>query len=281
MIIPGSLSILSGITPIGVERAEEAMLALPQVKCEVFHHFPELGVYLREVRLPAGAFVVGHHQNFPHTNIFAKGRVTMLLGDGSTQEMSAPLVYAGEAGRKIGYIHEDVVWYNLYKTDERDVEKLEAVLLTKSESFNRRPADEQKILAAIEARNDYQFLLDEKGFKQYDVDAVVLNEEDMVEMPSGSYKYQLGPSLIHGRGVMATADIAEGEQVGVAKIGNKRTPLGRFTNHSKTPNARMVFADDGNVYLHTIRLIEGQRGGSVGEEIVIDYREPLAQIHNL
>lgn len=269
------------ITGAHIEALETKMLGETQVKCEVFHHFPEAGIYLREVRLPAGAFVVGHHQNFPHTNIFARGRVTVLLNDGTTKELIAPMVFQGEAGRKVGYIHEDVVWYNLYRIEERDVEKLESTLLTKSESFNRRPVDEQKLLAAMEARSDYKFLLDEKGFKQYDVDVVVLNEEDMIDMPDGSYKYQLGPSLIHGKGVFATADYGEGEQVGVAKIGNKRTPLGRFTNHSKTPNARMVFADDGNVYLHTLRAIEGQRGGNIGEEIVIDYREPLAQIHSI
>jgi SET domain len=269
------------ITGADIEALELRMLGETQVKCEVFHHFPEAGIYLREVRLPAGAFVVGHHQNFPHTNIFAKGRVTVLLSDGTTKELAAPMVFQGEPGRKVGYIHEDVVWYNLYKTEERDVEKLEATLLTKSDSFNRRPIDEQKLLAAMEARTDYQFLLEEKGFKQYDVDAVVLNEDDMIDMPAGTYKYQLGPSLIHGKGVFATADYAEGELVGVAKIGNKRTPLGRFTNHSNTPNARMVYPADGNIYLHTLRPIEGQRGGNVGEEICIDYREPLAQIHNL
>ena len=275
------MEIISAITSEHVAELEAAMLELPQLKCEVFHHFPESGIYLREVRLPAGAFVVGHHQNFAHTNIFAKGRVTVLLSDGTTKELTAPMAFQGDAGRKVGYIHEDVVWYNLYKTEERDVEKLEATLLTKSESFNRRPVDEQKLLAAMDARGDYQFLLEEKGFKQYDVDVVVLNEEDMIDMPAGTYKYQLGPSLIHGKGVFATADYAEGEQVGAAKIHNKRTPLGRFTNHSNNPNARMVFADDGNVYLHTLRAIEGQRGGNVGEEIVIDYREPLAQIHSI
>lgn len=276
-----SLSPIGGITGFDVGNLEKAMLENEQVKCEVFHHFPEAGVYLREVRLPAGAFVVGHHQNFPHTNIFAKGRVTVLLNDGTTKELSAPMVFQGDAGRKVGYIHEDVVWYNLYKTDERDVEKLESVLLTKSESFNRRLVDEKKLLLAMGARSDYQFLLEEKGFKQYDVDVVVLNEDDMTGMPDGTYKYQLGPSLIHGKGVFATADYSKGELVGVAKIGNKRTPLGRFTNHSNTANAHMVFSDDGNIYLHALRPIEGQRGGDVGEEIVIDYREPLAQIHNL
>lgn len=281
MIIAEKSNPLRVITLAQIEKAEAEHLELPQVKCEVFHHFPEIGIYLREVRLPAGAFVIGHHQNFAHTNIFAKGRVTVLLSDGTTKDMVAPMVFNGEAGRKVGFIHEDVVWYNLYRTEERDVEKLEATLLTKSESYNRKPVDEQKLLAAMDARKDYLFLLEEKGYKQYDVDSVVLNKNDMIDMPIGSYKYQLGASLIHGRGVFATADMTEGEQIGVAKIGNKRTQLGRFTNHSKTPNARMVFADDGNVYLNTIRPIGGQLGGSVGEEIVIDYREPLAQIHNI
>ena len=276
--------ITSGLGVVTGKRVEEAidkLLSLPQAKCEVLHHFPEPGVYLREARFPAGAMVIGHHQNFAQTNIFAKGRVTMLLDDGTTLELKAPMSYHGKPGRKIGYIHEDVVWYNVYQTDEQDIEKLEAYYLTKPESFNRRPADERKLLAAIHAQGDYRGMIMDKGMEQEAIDLVVKDESDMVDMPHGTYKWQLGPSLIHGKGIMATADIAVDEEIGVARLGGGRTQLGRFTNHSSRPNARFRYLDNGDIHLYAISPIEGQRGGVVGDEILIDYREPLAQIHNI
>ena len=54
-----------------------------------------------------------------------------------------------------------------------------------------------------------------------------------------------------------------------------RTPLGRFTNHSRTPNA--VFVNQGgDIYLYALRRISGCSGGSQGEEVTIDYRQALA-----
>ena len=104
-----------------VERIEQFMLSEQQVECPVIHRYGP-GVYIRELKIPAGTLAVGHHQNFEHTNIMLKGRVTMLHDDGSTTELVAPALFIGKPGRKIGYIHEDMVWLNVYATNEQIAE---------------------------------------------------------------------------------------------------------------------------------------------------------------
>jgi hypothetical protein len=115
------------------EMLTREMLKHDQADCPVVHHFGP-GVYMREVKIPAGALAVGHHQNFDHMNVLLKGRLTVVNDDGSTSELAAPMMFVGRPGRKIGYIHEDVVWLNIYATDETDIEKLEATLVTKSQA---------------------------------------------------------------------------------------------------------------------------------------------------
>jgi SET domain-containing protein len=73
-------------------------------------------------------------------------------------------------------------------------------------------------------------------------------------------------------GVFVTCDVKAGEEVGLARIGNKRTPLGRFTNHSKFPNAHMV-GNNGTISLVALQDLTGCLGGQPGEEVTVDYRQ--------
>jgi hypothetical protein len=96
---------------------------------------------------------------------------------------------------------------------------------------------------------------------------------DHVKLPFGSYKFAIFDSKIQGKGLFASANIEEGEVIGVARIGNCRTPIGRFTNHSKTPNAYPRLNSQGGIDLVAKTCIMGSRGGLDGEEITVDYRQ--------
>jgi hypothetical protein len=256
----------------------EHCLELPQVQCPVTHHlYP--GLYIREVKLPAGCFAIGHYQNKDHVNVFAKGKVTMVADSGEMITLEGPVTFEGKPGRKVGFVHEEVTWLNIYPTTETDVEKLEAEYLTKSETFLRKVDAEMALCGLIEDRADYQNVLAELGVNQEQVDVVVQDESDQVPMPSGSYKFQFAASPIHGKGVYAAGNYAQGEEIGIGRVGGKRTPLGRFMNHSSRPNAGAVFAENGDVYFHALREIRGNNGGMLGEEITLDYRGPLSQIY--
>lgn len=132
-----------------VARMEEFMLTQEQVPCPVIHRFGP-GVYMREVKIPAGTMAVGHHQNFEHMNIVLAGRVTILQDDGSTTEVVAPAMYVGKPGRKVGYVHEDLVWLNIYATTETDIDRLEAQLVTKSPAHEGIEAQCARLLSGIE-----------------------------------------------------------------------------------------------------------------------------------
>lgn len=259
-----------------VQLVEQAMLQLPQVDCPVIHRFGP-GVYIREVTIPADTFAIGHHQNFEHMNVMLKGRVTVLQDDGSTTELVAPTMFVGKPGRKIGYIHEDVVWLNVYATAETDVETLENTFITKSDTWLESSAAKNgmALLKNTVDSDDYKKVLSEFGFTEEQARAQAENESDMIDLPFGGYKIKVDASQIEGRGLFATAAIGEGELIAHARIDGKRTIAGRYTNHSIAPNARMVMLENGDIDLIATKPINGCKGGENGEEITINYREAL------
>ncbi|OLD92626.1 MAG: hypothetical protein AUG84_00785 [Chloroflexi bacterium 13_1_20CM_4_66_7] len=258
---------------IAVERLEAAMLELPQAECDVVHSFAP-GLYIRQVTLPAGAVAVGHYQKTTHLNVMLKGRVTMIEPDGSHIERAAPLTYIAAAGRKVGYVHEEVIWLNIYATDERDVEKLEALFLDKSPAWQ----EAQKLIASdrAEDRADFEEMIASLGYTLALVREQSENLADLIDFPPGSYGVKVGRSSIEGRGLIATQAFEAGEVIAPARIGGMRTPAGRFTNHAKRPNAAMLGRANGDIDLVAIEDIAGCRGGADGDEITIDYRHALA-----
>src|SRR5213079_638452 len=122
-----------------VDLIEREFLKLPQVDCPVVHRFGP-GIYIREVTVPAGSYAIGHAQRFEHMNVFLKGRVTVMNDDGTSTDLVAPMTFIGKPGRKIGYVHEDMVWQNIYATAETDIATLEATYLDKSEGWQAHQA---------------------------------------------------------------------------------------------------------------------------------------------
>lgn len=259
-----------------VDAVEAEFLKLPQVSCPVVHSFGP-GVYMRQVTIPADSFAIGHHQNFPQMNVMVKGKVSMKNSDGSFTTLSAPQVFVGKPGRKIGYVHEDMVWINVYATNETDVEKLEAHYLTKSIAWN--DSETVKALKQIKCSvdsEDFKQVVAMLGYTEEQVRQVSVNDTDMTELPHGSYKIKVANSGIEGKGLFATSDIIAGEIIAPARISGKRTIAGRYTNHSKSPNAEMIALENGDINLVATKEIIGCHGGLDGEEITIDYKKTHA-----
>ncbi|OGT06099.1 MAG: hypothetical protein A2143_09225 [Gallionellales bacterium RBG_16_57_15] len=241
---------------------------LPQVECPVIHRFGP-GIYIRELSMPAGTFAIGHHQKFEHLNILLKGSVTMLNDDGTTTHLAAPLIYVSPPGKKVGYVHEDMVWQNIYATNETDADKLEHYLIDKT------VADSTSDTLRLEfiATHDYKNMLVELDISEDLARTQSENESDQIPFPYGSYKVKTSPSSIEGIGLFATAPIEAGEIIAPARIGGNRTPAGRYTNHSPLPNAMMVALPNGDINLVAAKNIGGSFGGNVGEEITVNYRQ--------
>ncbi len=272
------LAVLRDVVLAGdLEVLEDLLLDEPdQAPCEVVHRFGP-GLYIRELSMPAGATAIGHHQRFRQVNIVLAGRVTVVTDDGSLREIVAPHFFVGEPGRKVGYVHEDTVWQNIYATTETDVERLEAMLLRKSATFLRHQQRRAALALTHEAdRCDFDAVLEESAISAEQAAAEAENPDDQIPFPDGSYAVRVAPSPIHGQGLFATSSLEAGDVVAPALIGGCRTPAGRFTNHSVTPNAVMLARPNGDVDLVAMAPIDGSRGGQLGDEVTIDYRAALA-----
>ena len=251
---------------------EAGLLNIPQVGCDVIHRFGP-GLYIREVFIPAGTFAIGHRQKTRHMNIMLKGRVTIVNDDGTTTELVAPHMFVGEPGRKCGYIHEDMVWQNIYATTETDVETLEKMFLDKSDCWEEH--NKVRLLQNNLDQKDFCVALEEFGLTEEIARTQSEDARDQIPFPFGGYKVAVSDSPIEGKGLFATANIKPGEIIAPARIEGKRTPAGRFTNHSQNPNAKMVMTGQ-NIDLVASRSIGGCLGGALGEEITIDYRQALS-----
>jgi hypothetical protein len=262
-----------------VQTLEAVFLEQPQVDCPVVHRFGP-SIYIREVSIPAGTLSIGHRQTTTHLNVMLAGRVIMISEDGFKTEITAPQTFVASPGRKIGYILEDMVWQNIYATDETDVEKLEAMFLDKSQTWQEHQKNQQLLLSFDHSEDvaDYYAAIDEYGFNQETVQQQVQNLDDQCDFPLGGYKIMVAPSKIDGKGLFATGNIENNEIIAPARINGLRTPAGRFTNHSKNPNAKMILLDNGDINLVAAMFIDGCKGGNLGNEITIDYRQALSLV---
>lgn len=253
------------------ETLKEEQLELP-----VIHRFGP-GIYIRECFIPTGSFIIGHIHKQEHMNVMLQGKLILLNEDGSSQELVAPLCFVAKPGRKSAIIIEDVVWQNIYATDETDIGTLESMFLEDCPQATQdrlSKLEEAKVLYK-EDREDYLKAISEFGFTPEVVKTLSEITEDMTSPKYPSQKIRVDESPIEGKGIFATATIEEGEVIYPARISEKRTIAGRYTNHSLNPNAKMELLSNGDLNLVATKKIIGCRGGRVGDEITIDYRQAM------
>jgi len=205
------------------------------------------------------------------------GRIKFFGSDNEWTELEAPQTFVSPAGRKVAFVHEDTIWQNIYATDEKDPDKLEKELLTTSMTFqeDKKYNNLQLTYNHVEDFEDYYKAIKEFGFTHEQVREISLEESDQIPFPYGEYKVQVKDSKIEGKGMFATANFEEGDVIAPARINEMRTPAGRYINHSKAPNAFFVRDEQNNVFAVAGKSISGYRGGIIGEEITVDYRQAM------
>lgn len=249
----------------------DKMLQEEQADCPVTHHFGP-NIYIREVRIKAGVFSVGHYQKTTHLNYMMKGKVLMLQEDGSVKEVSAPFLYTSKPGRKVGLILEDMTWWNIYSTNETDIETLENTYLDKSALDEVETKNQLMIVSRHRDIEDFENMLSELNTTKEQVRFESEIDSDLIDFPYGSFNVSVSDSQIEGKGLFATSDFSEGELICPARINGCRTPSGRYTNHSPNPNAKFIKNGE-DIDLIATREISGCKGGQLGEEITVDYRQ--------
>lgn len=238
------------------------LAGLPQTECPVFHHFSD-GVYIREMLIPAGTFIVGHSHKKGGVNFLLKGS-GLLFVDGVAKQVDAPQILQTVAGAKMMHALTDVVWMNIFpnQSNERDIQTLEAALVDKSPEFLRL----QQEMRSIESDAHIHDVANFSG-----VDERITKALSKLTVFDAECTAEFMPSPIHGGGAFAPFGLDEGANVGLYSCSDGKTALAAHVNHAKTPNCALHSFED-RVYLVTNKSIHGRLGGMHGEELTIDYR---------
>ena len=121
-----------------LQKVEEYMLHNSNVTCTTKHTFSE-GVYVREITMPGGSFILGAIHNTKHLNIISKGACILIDPDtGELTDIVAPCTFESDVGvQKLLYIVEECVWSTIHITEETDITKLEEELVTVSDTYKK------------------------------------------------------------------------------------------------------------------------------------------------
>jgi len=113
-----------------IQRAEDALLAMPQIDVPLKHHFGD-GVYGREMRLNAGEAFTGAIHLTNHINVLAQGTMLIRTSTSEAEEITAPYVFESPKNtKKMGYAVTDCVFINFIGTDLKDIEEIERTVVT-------------------------------------------------------------------------------------------------------------------------------------------------------
>lgn len=132
-----------------VEKIEAFMFALSKVVPNFEQHAPvthwfQDGVYMREILMLSGQFVVGHEHLSEHHNLIISGRATVVM-DNMIIEAEPGMMIRSRAGvRKLLMIHEPMRWMTIHKNPwgftKETLPALEAMLFRPSQTYLQHKA---------------------------------------------------------------------------------------------------------------------------------------------
>lgn len=233
-----------------------------QANCPVTHHFYP-NTYVREVSVKAGTLLIGRYHKYGHLNVVTRGKCTLATDSGPVK-VEAPVTFFAPPGNKTILVEEDITWLNIYQLSMTSVDDIEAFIFDDTLHSEKS----QHAHATYKDSENTEKQLEYVGLP------VGLNtsDEDVLPFFYGQYKYKISKSRIHEMGVLATGEIKEGEIVGITHVGDKRTPLIRYINHSDNPNCTLITVGDHQFVVAT-EDIGGCKACFDGEELTINYRE--------
>jgi hypothetical protein len=116
-----------------IEDLQAAAAKLPQCELHTEHYFAD-GMYCRSLFRSADTLIVGKVHKAEHFYIIASGTVT-IVGDGYRETVTGPKVIVSKPGTKRAvYAHTDATTMTVHRTDETDLEKIEAELIEEDET---------------------------------------------------------------------------------------------------------------------------------------------------
>jgi len=245
---------------------QAALLEMPQADIVTTHTFKP-GIYERAIRIPAWTVLTGAEHKTDYKIRLEQGTIAVNVGE-EVKVMTAPCEFEAKAGaQRVGRVFEkEVVWVDVYDNpdDCRDIKVLEERLYVVPVCGL---GENRVALLTQNARNDYNVFVSQLGLTHDQITDIVNIESDLIDMPSG-YAVELRASKIHGKGLFATKHFAAGEVICPGRIDGKRTPAGRFINHSFDSNVTPVLVGD-DINAVATRAIYPN------EELLVDYRASM------
>ena len=220
---------------------EEIVKELPQVDIPVNHHIHG-GMYGREITIPAGTVITGSTDT------------------GETKRLTGFNLFKGMSGKKrAGYAHKDTHWITFHSADGDNGDEIQNYIT--SETF-----DELENFHVDINRADYFNFVNESGMTQEQIIEQVENMDDMInDELEGVY---ISDSVISGKGLFSNERFCIGDVICQARINDKRTLAGRYSNHAVFANAEIKILN-GSAEMIAIRDIEKN------EEVTVNYRDVI------
>lgn len=117
-----------------VERLQAAMASMPQVADLETEHYFIPGAYCRKLARKAGTLIVGKVHKAPHFFICAAGELLVLDGNTVKTMRAGDVIECKPGTKRATYAAQDSVGITIHKTEETDLEKIEAELIEPDET---------------------------------------------------------------------------------------------------------------------------------------------------
>jgi hypothetical protein len=247
-----------------VQALEAELLKMPQADIITEHTFMP-SVYERKITIPPWTVLTGAaHKTDYHVRL-EKGTIAVNTDDG-VKVFTAPFDFPAKAGmQRAGRVFdEEVIWVDVYDNPDNCTELAileDRLYIVPDCGLADSRTEEQK------AKIDFGAFLHQIGMTQSEMDKIVHIESDLMDMPEGVC-VELRDSPIHGKGLFATQNFEVGEIVCPGRLNGKRTPGGRFINHSPNCNIKPEKKGD-DIYAVATRKI------NAGDELLVDYRASM------
>jgi len=242
---------------------QNELLKMPQSDIVTEHTFLP-GIYERKITIPPWTILTGAEHKTGYKVRLEKGTIAVNVED-TVKILMAPMEFESKPGaQRVGRVfEEEVVWTDVYENSDncQDLEILEQRLFVVPECGlqDNRIKKELK-----EVQEDYKLFCKELGLNQQEIDKIVSITYDLMDMPK-EYFTEIRKSKIHGKGLFATKSFKMWDVVCPCRLDGKRTPGGRYVNHSNKQNLMPIKIGD-DIYAVACKDIYQN------EELLLDYR---------
>jgi len=247
-----------------VNALQNELLKMPQADIITTHTFLP-GVYERSITIPAWTVLTGAEHKTPYKVRLEKGTIAVNTDNG-VKVLTAPCEFDASAGvQRAGRVFdESVVWVDVYDNPDNctDLSVLEDRLYVVPScglAASRTSSQAAKI--------DYGLFLHQLGTTDTELSKVVKIESDLIDMPA-EWAVEMRQSDIHGIGLFATKEFDAGDVVCPGRLNGKRTPGGRFINHSQNNNIYPNLVGDDIFAIAACKI-------NTGDELLVDYRASM------